>query len=223
MQQDYVRTARAKGLRERNVLIRHGFRNALIPVITVLGLQMSLVVGGAIVIESFFGLPGVGKLIHRFDPLLGDTHRAGAGRDESRSASPSSICWSMFPMPTSTRGFGTPEAGMSTSGTERALTEPAFEDRERRFARSRDFARRFARRPVGVISLIVVLLIAFAAIFTNIAATHEPAGDPDHSGAEAFAQPSTSHILRHRPARPRHLLAHRRRLPHRADGRGVSI
>ncbi|MCY4617033.1 MAG: ABC transporter permease [Chloroflexi bacterium] len=63
MQQDYVRTARAKGLRERSVLVRHGFRNALIPVVTVLGLQTSLVVGGAIVIESFFGLPGVGKLI----------------------------------------------------------------------------------------------------------------------------------------------------------------
>ena len=84
---------------------------------------------------------------------------------------------------------------MSTSGTEQALTEPAFEDRERRFARSRDFARRFARRPVGVISLIVVLLIAFAAIFTNIAATHDPLETLITSGAEAFAPPSTSHFF----------------------------
>ena len=63
LQQDYVRTARAKGLRERNVIIRHGFRNALIPVVTVLGLQVSNVIGGAIIIESVFSLPGVGKLL----------------------------------------------------------------------------------------------------------------------------------------------------------------
>ncbi len=63
LQQDYVRTARAKGLRERNVIIRHGFRNALIPVVTVLGLQISNVIGGAIIIESVFSLPGVGKLL----------------------------------------------------------------------------------------------------------------------------------------------------------------
>lgn len=63
LQQDYVRTARAKGLRERTVIVRHGFRNAVIPVVTVLGLQVSNVIGGAIIIESVFSLPGVGKLL----------------------------------------------------------------------------------------------------------------------------------------------------------------
>jgi peptide/nickel transport system permease protein len=63
LQQDYVRTARAKGLQERTVIVRHGFRNALIPVITILGLQVSNVVGGAIIIETVFSLPGVGKLL----------------------------------------------------------------------------------------------------------------------------------------------------------------
>jgi peptide/nickel transport system permease protein len=63
LQQDYVRTARAKGLRERTIIVRHGFRNALIPVVTVLGLQVSNVIGGAIIIESVFSLPGVGKLL----------------------------------------------------------------------------------------------------------------------------------------------------------------
>lgn len=63
LRQDYVRTARAKGLRERTVIVRHGFRNALIPVITILGLQVSNVVGGAIIIETVFSLPGVGKLL----------------------------------------------------------------------------------------------------------------------------------------------------------------
>ena len=63
LQQDYVRTARSKGLRERNVIFRHGFRNAMIPVITILGLQVSNIVSGAIIIESVFSLPGIGKLL----------------------------------------------------------------------------------------------------------------------------------------------------------------
>lgn len=63
MRQDYVRTARAKGLRERTVILRHGLRNALIPVVTVLGLQMSVIIGGSIIIETIFQLPGVGKLL----------------------------------------------------------------------------------------------------------------------------------------------------------------
>jgi peptide/nickel transport system permease protein len=63
LRQDYVRTARAKGLRERTVVLQHAFRNALIPVITILGLQVSNIVGGAIIIETVFNLPGIGKLL----------------------------------------------------------------------------------------------------------------------------------------------------------------
>ncbi len=58
---DYVRTARAKGLREWVVVSRHAFRSALIPVITVIGLQFGLLLGGAIVIENIFGIPGLGS------------------------------------------------------------------------------------------------------------------------------------------------------------------
>jgi len=60
MRQDYMRTARAKGLRERAVVVRHGLKNSLIPVITVLGLQVSTLLGGAIIIERIFALPGEG-------------------------------------------------------------------------------------------------------------------------------------------------------------------
>ena len=63
MRQDYVRTARAKGLSERIVILRHGLRNALIPVVTILGLQMTVVMGGSIIIETIFQLPGMGKLL----------------------------------------------------------------------------------------------------------------------------------------------------------------
>jgi peptide/nickel transport system permease protein len=60
---DYVRTARSKGMGEARVVIRHAFKNALIPVLTVIGLTAALLVSGAIVTETVFGLPGVGSLI----------------------------------------------------------------------------------------------------------------------------------------------------------------
>src|SRR5262245_55851830 len=60
LQQDYVRTARAKGLRARAVVYRHALRNALIPVVTIVGIQLGHLFGGAVVIEQIFGLPGIG-------------------------------------------------------------------------------------------------------------------------------------------------------------------
>ena len=59
---DYVRTARAKGLSEPRVVVRHALRNALVPIITVLGLQTGLLLGGAVLTESVFAWPGVGRL-----------------------------------------------------------------------------------------------------------------------------------------------------------------
>jgi peptide/nickel transport system permease protein len=60
---DYIRTARAKGLRERSVLVRHGLRNALIPVVTLAGLQVGFLLGGAVIVEVVFSWPGVGRLV----------------------------------------------------------------------------------------------------------------------------------------------------------------
>lgn len=60
--QDYIRTARAKGLRERIVLVRHGLRNGLIPIVTILGLQLGTLFGGAVIIETVFSWPGLGTL-----------------------------------------------------------------------------------------------------------------------------------------------------------------
>ncbi len=59
---DYVRTASAKGLGERVVLVRHALRNAVIPVITVMGIQLGTLLGGAVITESIFALPGLGRL-----------------------------------------------------------------------------------------------------------------------------------------------------------------
>jgi peptide/nickel transport system permease protein len=61
--QDYVRTARAKGLRERTVILRHAVRNGLLSVVTVLGLQLGQLLGGSIVVEQVFNWPGMGRLM----------------------------------------------------------------------------------------------------------------------------------------------------------------
>jgi ABC-type dipeptide/oligopeptide/nickel transport system permease component len=60
--QDYLRTARAKGLRERIVILRHALKNALIPITTLIGLQFGALLGGAFIIENIFGWPGIGRL-----------------------------------------------------------------------------------------------------------------------------------------------------------------
>ncbi|MGQ9516674.1 MAG: ABC transporter permease, partial [Anaerolineae bacterium] len=63
MRQDYVRTARAKGLSERLVLTRHALKNAFLPIITVIGLQLGSLMVGAILTETIYSLPGIGRLI----------------------------------------------------------------------------------------------------------------------------------------------------------------
>ena len=60
IRQDYIRTARAKGLREGTVIRRHALKNSLIPVLTVIGMQMSMVMGGSVIIETIFSIPGLG-------------------------------------------------------------------------------------------------------------------------------------------------------------------
>jgi peptide/nickel transport system permease protein len=63
LRQDYIRTAWAKGMRERIVVLRHAVKNALIPVITLIGLQLEILVGGAVIMEQIFVLPGMGLLM----------------------------------------------------------------------------------------------------------------------------------------------------------------
>ena len=63
VRQDYMRTARAKGLKESTVIMKHGVKNALIPIITVIGFQFGMMVAGSIIIETIFSLPGLGTLM----------------------------------------------------------------------------------------------------------------------------------------------------------------
>jgi peptide/nickel transport system permease protein len=62
MGEDYIRTARAKGLGERRVVLRHGVRSAITPVVTVLGLDIGILMGGAILTETVFNIDGIGRL-----------------------------------------------------------------------------------------------------------------------------------------------------------------
>ncbi|MBL7166169.1 MAG: ABC transporter permease [Dehalococcoidales bacterium] len=63
LRQDYIRTAWSKGLRERIVVIRHALKNAMIPVVTVIGLQLPVVIGGTVIMEQIFNLPGMGRFM----------------------------------------------------------------------------------------------------------------------------------------------------------------
>ena len=63
LRQDYIRTAWSKGLKERVVIVRHAVKNALIPVVTLIGLQLPILVGGAVIMENIFNLPGLGRLM----------------------------------------------------------------------------------------------------------------------------------------------------------------
>lgn len=70
LRQDFVRTARAKGIKERAVIFRHAFRNAMIPILTVIGMQIGFLLGGTVIVEQIFSLPGLGQYV-----LTGITQR----------------------------------------------------------------------------------------------------------------------------------------------------
>ena len=63
LRQDYIRTAWAKGLKERVVIMRHAIKNALIPVVTLIGMQLPILIGGSVIMENIFNLPGLGRLM----------------------------------------------------------------------------------------------------------------------------------------------------------------
>ena len=63
LRQDYIRTAWAKGLLERSVILRHALKNAIIPVVTLVGMQLPILVDGSVIIENIFNLPGLGRLM----------------------------------------------------------------------------------------------------------------------------------------------------------------
>jgi len=68
IRQDYIRTARAKGLKERVVIMRHAFKNSLMPIITIIGMMVPALIGGSVIFETIFAIPGMGKMM--FDSVM---------------------------------------------------------------------------------------------------------------------------------------------------------
>ena len=90
LDEDYIRTARAKGLRERRVVFRHGVRSAITPIVTIFGLDLGILFGGAILTETVFNIPGIGRTafdaIQKADiPIVQGTVLIGALRRSSCS------------------------------------------------------------------------------------------------------------------------------------------
>ena len=79
LESDYITTARAKGMPERRVLVRHALRNGIMPMITVLGINLGFLIGNTVVVEKVFALPGVGAMI--FDGIIAARLLGRAGRD----------------------------------------------------------------------------------------------------------------------------------------------
>jgi peptide/nickel transport system permease protein len=77
LQQDYVRTARAKGLPEKTVIFKHALRNALMPIITILGLSLPGIIGGSAIMETVFSIPGMGLLM--FQAVLSRDYNVAMG------------------------------------------------------------------------------------------------------------------------------------------------
>ena len=76
----YIRTAHAKGLRNFVVVYRHAMKNAMLPVVTIIGISFALIAGGSVIIESIFSLPGLGRFLVEAMNSRGLQHSAGAGR-----------------------------------------------------------------------------------------------------------------------------------------------
>ncbi len=97
MNQDYVRTARAKGLTERTVIMRHAIRNALIPIATIIAFDIGGLIGGAVITETIFAWKGMGRTVHptAVEPVdlnlvMGILRRHGHPRRSSSTSSPTS-------------------------------------------------------------------------------------------------------------------------------------
>jgi peptide/nickel transport system permease protein len=63
LSEDYMRTAKAKGVAERPMLLKHAFKNAAVPVVTVIGIGVALLIGGVVITETVFNIPGIGRLV----------------------------------------------------------------------------------------------------------------------------------------------------------------
>ena len=166
MNMEFIKTARAKGVAERMVVVKHAFRNACIPVITVLGLQFGQLLGGAIVTETVFAWPGRGHAHRGLDPqpgLPGGAVRGRPARAASSWPSTSSSTWSSA---SSTRASGwAHEGGERGAATSRSTSADApVRARTRAGARCAGSGGSSGAWPPRVILLLIVAVTVARAV-----------------------------------------------------------
>ena len=191
--QDYVRTARAKGVKRKVVISRHALRNALIPVVTVVGFEIGILMGGSAIVEIIFGLPGIGNTLHQRDlqsrlpgrPGCDDDARVHlhlrepAGRPPLRRARPEDLAEvSNFP---NNEGPVLAPEGPSEVGTGAWVYAPLR--RPARFAQWRN--------PIGIAGAVIVRLNVLIAAFGRYIWTI----DPNELVATRLQNPSWAHPM----------------------------
>ena len=196
LRQDYVRTAGAKGLSERLVVIRHALRNALIPVVTLIGLQAPILIGGAVIVEQIFVIPGMGLLLldaisQRDYPIITGVvldHRPLRDADQPRRRPELRPARSQGEIPLMTLAIDIPAPSARARAQRR--------DPLRRAPVPREAAGRGRRRDLHPVPAVRDLRRRAGAL------RHEP---------DQPAQPPAGAVMglsvRHRQSRPRHALA----------------
>ena len=167
LRQDYVRTAWSKGLRERVVVLRHAVKNALIPVVSLIGLQLPILVGGSVIIENIFNLPGVGRLMvdalgRRDYPVVSGVNLMFATGVMAINL----VTDLMFPIWT---------------------RDSVMNDRGASF-----FVRLWRERPVGALGGIIVLILILVSIFADVLAPYRPR---EINLPDILQGPSAAHLL----------------------------
>ena len=217
MREDYIRTARAKGLLEQIIVNRHALKNALLPVVTLIGIEFAFLIGGLVITEQVFNLNGIGRLlvqaVQNQDNVLAQAlvmlivaslrgHQP-RGRRALRLARPAHPLFVSDPM-----AVITPTTAPADDDTEALLRQrtplaPGAQLRPPQAARhDRPDHRRAVRRAAG--------------IFADWIAPFDP---EENDFASMMMAPELAHCPRHRPVRPRHLLAPGLRRAHRDDRR----
>ena len=220
LREDYIRTARAKGLIEKLIINRHALKNALLPVVTVIGIEFAFLIGGLVVTEQVFNLNGIGRLFVQ----------AVQNQDYTLTQALVMLVVAVFVLtnlvvdllyawldPRIRYALRRPPSWRSSSTARSRLPQrgrcAASSQRSRWHARCTSAA---ASRS-GTFGLVLVLIMAVTGALRR-AGSRRTTRPPTTSAAMTEA-PSWAHLAGHRPVRPRSAVAHHLRRAHRADRR----